>query len=111
MAEFLGIFEQVVLLAVLRLDADAYGRSILREVELSFAGTRAVAAGAVYITLDRLETKGLLSSKLTEGTPDRGGRKRRFYRLTPAGSTALNQAKSALESIWRSSRWPIEVPS
>lgn len=111
MGEILGVFEQVVLLAVLRLDADAYGRSILREVESSFKGTRVVAAGAVYITLDRLESKGLLSSTLTEGTVERGGRKRRFYRLTAAGSVALNDAKSALESIWRSSRWPIEVQS
>lgn len=109
MAELLGTFEQIVLLAVLRQGDDAYGRAILREVEEAVSGSRTIAAGAVYSTLDRLEAKKLLSSKLKEGTPERGGRKRRFYRVTANGYRALNEARSTLESLWNSIRWPIEV--
>jgi len=109
MAELLGTFEQLVLLAVVRLDEDAYGRSVLREMEQNFVRSRSVAAGAVYATLDRLEQKGLLKSKLAEGTPARDGRKRRFYRLTARGSAALNEAKATLESGWRACNWPLEV--
>ena len=109
MAELLGTFEQIVLLSVVRLQPDAYGRSVLREVEAALAESRKVSAGAVYATLDRLEAKGLLASTLGEGTAERGGRKRRFYRLTASGSAALNDAKSTLESFWRSCRWPLEV--
>ncbi len=111
MAELLGTFEQIVLLAVLRQGEDAYGRAILREIEEAFSGSRTIAAGAVYATLDRLETKGLLASKLRAGTPERGGRKRRFYRVTANGSRALQDARSTLESLWNSIRWPIEVCS
>jgi PadR family transcriptional regulator PadR len=109
MAELLGTFEQIVLLAVLRQGDDAYGRAILREVEDTFSGARTIAAGAVYSTLDRLEAKKLLTSKLTQGTPERGGRKRRFYRVTASGYRALNEARSTLESLWNSIRWPAEV--
>jgi DNA-binding PadR family transcriptional regulator len=109
MAELLGTFEQIVLLAVVRQGGDAYGRAILREVEEAFSNSRTIAAGAVYSTLDRLETKKLLTSKLKEGTPERGGRKRRFYRVTVSGYRALNEARSTLESLWNSIRWPVEV--
>lgn len=107
-AEILGTFEQIILLAVLRLGEDAYGRSVLREVEQSLLD-RSIAAGAVYTTLDRLEAKGLLASKLGDGTAERGGRRRRFYRVTTSGSRALNEAKSTLESLWSSIHWPVEV--
>src|SRR6266536_3401000 len=72
MADVLGAFEQAVLLAVLRLDDDAYGRAILKEVQARLE--RDVAAGAVHATLERLERKGLLSSRLGSGTPVRAGR-------------------------------------
>ena len=75
MSELLGTFEQAVLLAVVKLANDAYGRAILRQVQRSIH--REVAAGAVYATLDRLEEKGLISSRLASGTPVRGGRRRR----------------------------------
>lgn len=107
MAEMLGTFEQMVMVAVVRLADEAYGRSVLREVEV--VGSRDVAAGAVYATLDRLETKGLLRSVLGEGTAERGGRKRRFYRLTANGSAALHEAKSTMEAMWRGCAWPPEV--
>lgn len=109
MAELLGTFEQAVLLTVATLADAAYGRAILRGVQLSL--NRDVAAGAIYATLDRVEQKGLLSSSLDDGTPARGGRARRYYRLTAAGVKALNESKAALEQIWQSAKWPLEVQS
>lgn len=111
MAELLGTFEQLVLLAVLGLKEDAYGRAVLRDVQHAFQGGRIISAGAVYATLDRLEVKGLLSSRLEQGTPSRGGRVRRFYRLTSAGASALTEARSTLEKLWHGTRWPLEVSS
>jgi DNA-binding PadR family transcriptional regulator len=106
-AELLGTFEQAVLLAVFKLAEEAYGRAILRGTQTALG--REVAAGAVYATLDRLEQKELLSSRLEEGTPQRGGRARRYYRLTAEGVHALNESKRALEKMWRGAKWPVEV--
>src|ERR1043166_6635725 len=105
MANVLGSFEQAVLIAVMRLQADAYGRAIFKEVQDRL--DRDVAPGAVHATLDRLERKRLLSSKLGSGTPVRAGRPRRYYRLTPAGVRALNDARKAVENIWRGLKWPL----
>lgn len=109
MAELLGTFEHLVLLAVVRQGDEAYGRAVLRDVEEAMDGARSVSAGAVYATLDRLESKGLLRSKLASGTPERGGRPRRFYHVSAAGLRALNETRSTLEAMWRSCRWPLEV--
>ena len=106
-AELLGTFEHIVLLAVLQLAEEAYGRSVLREVQTGVGDNRNVAAGAVYATLDRLETKGLLASRLDEGTPARGGRVRRFYVLTARGISALNDTRTALETMWKGTPWPL----
>src|SRR5262245_49313234 len=105
MADVLGGFEQAVLLAVVRLEDEAYGREILREVQARL--DRDVAAGAVHATLDRLERKGLLSSRLGAGTPIRAGRPRRYYRVQPAGVQALNAARATVEQIWRGIKWPL----
>ncbi len=105
MAELLGTFEQVVLLAVVNLATEAYGRAILRSVQIAL--DREVPAGAVYATLDRLEQKGLISSRLVEGTPVRGGRARRYYRLSAAGANALNKSKTVLEQMWHGTGWPL----
>jgi DNA-binding PadR family transcriptional regulator len=105
MPEVLGVFEQAVLVAIVKLKKNAYGRAILREVEGRL--DRTVAAGAVYATLDRLEEKGLTSSTLGPGTPQRGGRPRRFYTVEAAGVQALNQARTATENIWRGVAWPV----
>jgi PadR family transcriptional regulator PadR len=105
MAEVLGAFEQAVLIAVIHLQSDAYGRAILKEVQEKLG--RDVAPGAVHATLDRLERKKLLSSKLGSGTPVRAGRPRRYYRLLPAGRRALNDARAALDSIWAGLKWPL----
>ena len=105
MADVLGSFEQAVLIAVMRLQADAYGRAILKEVQVRV--DRDVAPGAVHATLSRLEQKGLLSSKLGSGTPVRAGRARRYYRLLPSGVRALNDARATVENIWRGLKWPL----
>jgi PadR family transcriptional regulator, regulatory protein PadR len=106
MADLLGTFEQAVLLAVWNLAAQAYGRAILRGTQITL--DREAAAGAVYATLDRLEQKGLLTSRVEAGTPVRSGRARRYYRLTAVGVRALNESKTALEQMWRSTKWPLE---
>lgn len=107
MAELLGTFEQAVLLAIVRLGAGAYGRAILHQVQAALE--RAVSAGAVYTTLDRLEARGLLSSSLAEGTPVRGGRPRRYYIVAAEGLRALNDAHRTMTSLWKSVKWPVKV--
>jgi PadR family transcriptional regulator, regulatory protein PadR len=106
-AEVLGAFEQAVLLAVLRLGRDAYGRAILKEVQARLA--REVAAGAVHATLDRLERKGLVSSRLGSGTPVRDGRARRYYMVAAAGVRALNDARESFHNVWRGLTWPLKA--
>lgn len=105
MADALGAFEQAVLITIIRLGDEAYGRAILKDVRERLE--RDVAPGAVHATLDRLEKKGLLSSKLGSGTPVRAGRARRYYRLKPAGVSALNDARAAVDNIWRGLKWPL----
>jgi PadR family transcriptional regulator PadR len=111
MSELLGTFEQIVLLAVLGLGEEAYGRAVLRAAQAPSEGVRSISAGAVYATLDRLELKGLLTSRVEDGTPERGGRARRFYRLTPTAALALCEVRMTLERMWRGKRWPVEVPA
>lgn len=106
MADTLGAFEQAVLLSILRLGEDAYGRAILKEVQARL--DREVAAGAVHATLERLTKRGLVASRLGTGTPVRGGRARRFYRLQAKGVRALNDARATAESLWRGLRWPLK---
>ncbi|HEY6616166.1 MAG TPA: helix-turn-helix transcriptional regulator [Vicinamibacterales bacterium] len=96
-----------MLVALIRLGKDAYGRAILNEVQERLA--RDVSAGAVYATLERLEAKGLASSKLAPGTAIRGGRARRYFTPTGAGVRALNDAKSATDMLWRGLVWPLRV--
>ena len=86
----LGDFEQLVLLGVLRLDDEAYGAAIRREIHTRSG--RDVSINAVYTTLDRLEDKGLLRSWIGDPTAERGGRRRKFYAIRPAGTAALRQA-------------------
>src|SRR3954465_6074549 len=105
MSDVLGSFEQAVLIAVMRLGHDAYGRAILKDVQARLE--RNVAPGAVHATLDRLEKKGLLASTLGAGTPVRAGRARRYYRLLPTGVRALNDAREAVDNIWRGIKWPL----
>jgi DNA-binding PadR family transcriptional regulator len=92
-----GEFEQLVLLSLFRVGADAYGVSIWREI-VDRTG-RDVSLGAVYKTLERLEDKGLVSSREGAPTPERGGRRKKHYRLLAAGHRALTQSLSALRSM------------
>jgi PadR family transcriptional regulator PadR len=97
----LGEFEQLVVLAVLRTSQDdrqAYGISVYDEL-VAKTGRR-VARGAVYMTLDRLERKGLLTSFVTAPTPERGGRARRCYRVTRTATAALRASRTALQRLW-----------
>lgn len=95
----LGGFEQMVLLAVLRLDDTAYAVTI--RAELGRQTSRAPARGALYTALDRLESKGYLSSRMGSPTAIRGGRPKRFYRVTPTGVRVLKESKGAMLRLWR----------
>lgn len=96
--DYLGEFEQVVLLAVLRADDEAYAVPIRREIEKRTK--RSVARGALYVTLERLEEKGYLESWLADSTPERGGRPKRYYKVCPPGVSALEQSWKALQRMW-----------
>jgi PadR family transcriptional regulator PadR len=93
----LGDFEQLVLLGVLRLDDGAYGAAIRQEIHARSG--RDVSINAVYTTLDRLESKALLRSWVGEPTAQRGGRRRKFYAISPAGMAALRQAYRAFTAM------------
>jgi PadR family transcriptional regulator len=95
----LGEFEQLLLLAILRLGQDAYGLSIARELE-EHAGRR-VSRGALYTTLERLEAKGLVRWRIVHGGADREGLPRRAYAVTAAGTAALRAAREVLQRMWR----------
>lgn len=94
----LGEFEQLALLAVLRLGHEAYGARIQAELERT-AG-REASVSAIYITLTRLEGKGLVASRMGEPAEARGGKARRYFRVEPAGLAALNESRSRLLSMW-----------
>ena len=95
----LGEFEQVVLLSILRLGEDAYAVSVRDEILR--CTRRDVSRGSIYITLDRLETKGYLRSRLADPTPERGGRAKRYYTLRPRAIDALRDSRRALVALWR----------
>lgn len=97
MPKTLGEFEQLILMAILRLGDDAYGVTIRREIEERTG--RDVSAGAVYTALGRLEKGGLVSSRIGEPTPERGGRRKKFYRLEPVGARALHGAYETLRQM------------
>ena len=94
----LGEFEHVVLATVVSLDENAYGAELIREIRKRTG--RSVASGSLYVTLDRLEEKGMIRSRL--GTPDRrrGGRPKRFATPTPKGLRALREVRATMLSLW-----------
>lgn len=96
--DFLGEFEQVVLLAVAHLEGSGYGMSVRQEIERRTG--RDVAVGSVYATLARLEEKGFVTSYEGDPTPRRGGRSKRHFRLEPAGAEALEASRGMLDSMW-----------
>ena len=95
--DYLGEFEQLVLLALVRLGTNAYGMTIRREIE-ERAG-RSVSIGAVYTTLDRMERKGYVSSHEGEATPERGRRAKRFFRLEAPGEKALRESLRVVKAM------------
>jgi PadR family transcriptional regulator PadR len=94
MKHTIGDFEQLILLALVRLGDDAYGVSIRTEIERRTG--RAVSAGALYTALDRMETRGFVMSRLGEPTPQRGGKRKRMYTLQPAGERAVARVYESL---------------
>jgi len=96
---FVGEFEQVVLLAILQLDDDAYAPNIARHLETRV--DREVSRGALYSCLNQLERKGFLRWRVDEPTADRGGHARRFYRVTADGLAALSASRQRLLTLWQ----------
>ncbi len=99
---YLGEFEQIVLLALLRLRDQAYGMRIRQEIEERT--DRSVSIGAIYATLDRMQAKGYVSSWLADPTAERGGRAKRFFKIETAGATALQRSQDALNRMLKGIR-------
>ena len=97
--EALGKFELMVLLAVLRVGDEAYGVPIACELEETTG--RAVLLGSVYAALERLEAKGLVASWLGESTPERGGRAKKYFKLTAKGLREVRDTRRTLVKLWR----------
>ncbi len=97
--EFLGGFELLVLLALIRLGEDAYGVTISEAIEES--SNREVSMGSVYITLERLERNGLVISRLGESTAERGGRAKTYFHITAKGLREVRQARQTLIKLWQ----------
>jgi DNA-binding PadR family transcriptional regulator len=95
----LGEFEHIVLVAILRLGDDAYAIPIREEIETRTG--RSVARGALYTALERLESKRCLQSKMSAPLPERGGRSRRYFVVTPSGLAAIRSARRSLLSLWQ----------
>lgn len=95
--DYLGEFEHIVILALLRLEDRAYGVTVRQEIE--HRTRREVSIGAVYATLDRLETKGYVRSHRGDPTPERGGRSKRFFRVTARGVAAVSRTHQALRNM------------
>jgi DNA-binding PadR family transcriptional regulator len=96
---YLGEFEQMVLLAILRLGDGAYAIPLREEIEARTG--RDVARGALYTALERLETKKCVRSSMSDPLPERGGRSRRYYAVTPAGLSALRASRDAWLALWQ----------
>ena len=95
--DFLGEFEIYVMLALSHLDPEAYGVTIHNEIVRR--ARRDVTVAAVYKTLERLEDKGLAASTVGEPTAERGGRRKKYFRIQPAGRRALAQALASLRRM------------
>jgi PadR family transcriptional regulator, regulatory protein PadR len=91
-------FELMILLAILRIGDQAYGVPIAREIEET--GRRSVLLGAIYTALDRLEENGLVTSTYGDPTPERGGRAKRFFKVTGKGLTAVKETQRAFTALW-----------
>jgi DNA-binding PadR family transcriptional regulator len=99
MRRYLGEFEQLLLFALVQLEGDGYGSEIRRVIEARTG--RELSPGAIYTALDRLESRGLVSSILGEPTARRGGKRKRYYRIEPAGAELLRRSQEALARMAR----------
>src|SRR5499426_4729135 len=97
--EYLGNFDLMLLLVLLRLGEDAYGVTIAQELEEQTR--REVVVASVYATLERLEERGLVTSSLGDATPERGGRAKRYFRITKAGIGEVRDAQRSLMNLWK----------
>src|SRR5216110_3698461 len=97
--DYLGNFDLMLLLALLRLGEDAYGVTIAQELEEQTG--REVVVASVYATLERLQERGLVTSSLGDSTPERGGRAKRYFRLKPSGLKALRDSREMFLGLWR----------
>lgn len=95
----LGEFELIVMLVLLRLGDNTYGVPILREIEENTG--REVGIGSVYAALQRLERKGMVSSRVGEPTPERGGRAKKYFHVTNAGMRQVRATQKALVALWK----------
>ena len=95
---YLGEFELMILLAVIHLEDEAYGVPIAREIEAN--RSRDVSVGSVYAALDRLEAKKLVCSHLADPTPERGGKAKRYFRVTEAGLRQVHETRRVLSKLW-----------
>jgi PadR family transcriptional regulator len=98
-SESAGQFEQLVMTAILSLRDEAYGVTIHAKVQ-ELSDPRQVSLGAVYVTLDRLEDKGFIASWLSDPTPERGGRSKRYYRLEALGERVLQESAATAKRVW-----------
>jgi PadR family transcriptional regulator, regulatory protein PadR len=96
--EYLTDFELMILLAILRVGENAYGLPIAREIEQT--GGRTVLLSAIYPALERLEQMGLLTSSYGDPTPERGGRAKRFFKVTARGVKAVKDTQRAFTALW-----------
>jgi len=99
---YLGDLEEIVLLAIARCEPDAYGMRIRQEIEEQSG--RAVAIGAVYASIERLEDKGYIRPAAAPDAPNRDARARRFFAITPAGSLAVEETAALRDRLWRGLR-------
>ena len=97
--KYLGEFEHVLLLALIRLGDEAYGTNI--RILLKDTIERDVSIGALYATLERLEGKGLIGSSIGDSTPERGGRAKRYFEVKAKGKSALRRSRGALDRMWQ----------
>jgi PadR family transcriptional regulator, regulatory protein PadR len=97
---YLGEFELMILLTIIRLGDDVYGVPLSRE--LAVVRGRDVSVASVYASLDRLELKGLIASSLGESTPERGGRAKRYFRVTKQGLRSVRETRRVLSKLWKS---------
>ncbi|MGE3273779.1 MAG: PadR family transcriptional regulator [Vicinamibacterales bacterium] len=104
----LGEFEHLLLLALLRVGHEAYGLEVRDDIERRTG--RTPSPGAIYTALDRLERRGLVASRLGDPTPQRGGKRKRYYRLLPPGTEAIRASQDALRRMARGLTPKLDLP-